>query len=207
MSRRTIETRGVGQVRVVARRLRLSLGVEARAGDAGAALAALWRHLSSLQAVLDAQQVPPADRQTASLSLSEAYDRDGRPSGYQAGCQVTATLADTERAAACIDALISGVGDAIRLHHTAWVAEPAASAVAEARAAAVADAIDQARQLAAAAGVELGAIRTVREGAGQDDGGVPGPRPMFHMAAAALPSIEAGETAMTVVVDVVHDIG
>lgn len=207
MSRRTIETRGVGQVRVTAGRLRLALGVEARADGAAGALQALWRDLSRLQAVLDAQGVAAADRQTASLALSEAYTRDGQPSGYQASCQVTATLADTERAAACIDALIDGVGDAIRLHHTAWVAEPDAAALAGARAAAVADAVEQARQLAAAAGVELGPVRTVREVTGQDG---PGPFPRavaLRAVAAALPSIEAGETALSVVVDVVHDIG
>lgn len=206
MSKRAIETRGVGQVRVTAGRLRLSLGVEARADGAARALESLWRHLSTLQRILDDQGVAASDRQTASLALNEAYERDGSPSGYQASCQVTATLADTDGAAACIDALIGGVGDAIRLHHTAWVAEPTPAAVAEARAAAVADAIEQARQLAAAAGVALGAIRTVREVAGGGGPSLfPGGRGLSAMA--ALPAIEAGETPVTVVVDVVHDIG
>lgn len=208
MTKRSIETRGVGQVRVAAGRLRLSLGVEARADGAARALQALWQHLSTLQRVLDDQGVVAADRQTGSLALNEAYERDGAPAGYQASCQVTATLADTDRAAACIDALIGGVGDAIRLHHTAWVVEPTPDAVAEARAAAVADAVDQARQLARAAGVALGPIRLVREVADGGDGG-PGPfgRSGGLRAMAALPAMEAGESPVTVLVDVVHDIG
>jgi len=203
MSERAIETRGVGRVTVTASRLRLALGVEARADGAAGALQALWRDLSALQRVLDEQGVAPADRQTSSLSLDEARRNDGAPDGYRASCQVAATLADTDRAAACIDAVIGAVGDGIRLHHTAWVTDPTPAAVAEARAAAVADAVDQAAQLARAAGVRLGPLRLLREGGG----GPPEPwaRPLA-MRAAALPAIEAGESTLVVVVQAVHDI-
>lgn len=206
MTGRTIETTGVGEARVTASRLRLALGLETRADGAAAALTRLWSHLSTLQGVLDARGVGAADRQTASLALHEAYGPDGIPAGYQASCQVIATLADTEDAAACIDALIGAVGDAVRLHHTSWVTEPDIDAVAQARAAAVADAIGQARQLAAAAGVGLGPIRLVREVPAEAGGGpFPTPRMARAMAAGA-PALDVGETPLTVVVQVVHDI-
>ena len=181
-----IETTGVGRVAVTANRLRLALGVEARAPGAADALQALWTRLAALQRVLDEHAVAATDRQTSSLSLGEAFRNDGAPAGYQAACQVSVTLADTDRAVACLDALLAAVGDAVRLHHTAWVTDPA-------------------RQLARAAGVTLGPLRLLREGAA----GAPPPFPDALMAARALssmPAMEAGETLLTVVVEAMHDI-
>jgi uncharacterized protein YggE len=204
MDERTITTIGTGRVTVAATRLRLSLGVEARADGAARALQSLWASLDALQKVLDAHGVATGDRETASLALHEAYRNDGTPDGYQSSCQVTATLADTASAATVLDAVITTVGDAIRLHGTAWVAEPSALAVSAARQSAVGDAIDQARQLAIAARVNLGEIVAMREPVTSGgSGSMSGP---VRLMAMARPELDPGQSTLTVTVEVVHRI-
>jgi uncharacterized protein YggE len=205
MDERTITTIGTGRVTVTANRLRVSLGVEARADGAARALQGLWSALDTLQRVLDEHGVTAADRQTASLALHEAYRNDGTPDGYQSSCQVTATLADPAAAAAVLDAVITTVGDAIRLHGTTWVADPSPLAVSAARQSAVADAVDQAHQLAIAARVTLGEIVAMREPVGA---GAPGPLPggPLRMMAMAAPDLDPGQSTHTVTVEVVHRI-
>ena len=206
MDERTITTIGTGRVTVAANRLRLSLGVEARADGAARALQGLWSSLDALQRVLDEHGVATADRQTASLALHEVFRNDGTPDSYQASCQVTATLGDAASASTVLDAVITTVGDGIRLHGTAWVADASALAVSAARQSAVADAIDQAHQLAIAARVQLGEIVAMREPVGA---GAPAPfaaGPM-SMRATAPPRFDPGESTLTIVVEVVHRIG
>jgi uncharacterized protein YggE len=86
------------------------------------------------------------------------------------------------------------------------VGDPGA-ARAEAASRAVTAAFDQARALAAAAGVVLGPVRRVEE---LPAGGVPGPRPMAMRAERALaagPPVEAGVDTISVSVVVEHALG
>ena len=206
MDDRTITTIGTGRVTVTANRLRLHLGVEAKAPGAARALQELWSALDTLQRVLDEHGVMAADRQTASLALHENHQHDGTYDGFVASCQVTSTLADTAAAATCLDAVIRTVGDPIRLHGTAWVADPSALAVSAARQSAVADAVDQAHQLAIAAHVTLGEIVAMREPVGPmtpSDGIIRQSR----MMAMGPPDLDPGNATFTVTVEVVHRIG
>ena len=92
-----------------------------------------------------------------------------------------------------------------RLHHTAWIAEPTAEQSAIARAAAVVDTVEAARQLAAAANVTLGSIRLMAEGTSRASAPPPSPR-LLRSSAAVVFELAPGETQFAIVVEVVHDI-
>jgi uncharacterized protein YggE len=183
------------------------MGVEVQAAGAAAALTQLWADLDALGETLTEAGVATHERQTSSLTVNVAYGPydNGSPAGYAASGHLAATFTDPAAAAACIDAAAQRVGDRFRLHHTSWVVEPTAAQVATARAAAVADAVEAARQLASAADATLGSVRTIVEGSSRADGMSRGPRAVRLMAA-ALPELEPGETTFAIVVEVVHDI-
>ena len=70
-------------------------------------------------------------------------------------------------------------GEDVRLQGVSFSIDNTSALVAKARADAIKDALAQGKQLAAAAGVKLGAIRTI------DDTGHPLPQPQFLAGAAA----------------------
>ena len=204
MDERTIHTSGIGRVAVTATRLQVAMGVEVQAAIAAAALSQLWTDLNALGEVMTHAGVAAHDRQTSSLTVNVAYGNDG-PAGYAASGQVTAMFADPASAAACIDAAAQRIGDRFRLHHTAWIAEPTLEQTAIARAAAVVEAVDAARQLAAAANVTLGSVRMIAEGSSRAPAPPPWPRAL-RSEVAALPDLAPGETQFAIVVEVVHNI-
>jgi len=74
---------------------------------------------------------------------------------------VTVTMHDLKNAGSIIDAAAAAVGNDVRLQDVTLSISNTSPLLAQARAAAVKDALAQGQQLAAAAGVKLGAIRTI----------------------------------------------
>jgi uncharacterized protein YggE len=116
---------------------------------------------------------------------------------------VTATLHDIGAAGALIDQAAAAAGDAIRVQTIDFSIADESAARAEARADAVRRALAQARQLADAAGVGLGPVRSIVELAGERP-------PMPYAAAAdraalAVP-VQPGTQELAVTVEVVHEI-
>ena len=85
------------------------------------------------------------------------------------------------------------------------MADPSSLAVSAARQSAVADAIDQARQLAIAARVSLGEIVAMCEPVGAGAAGSSMARQARFLSTTA-PELDPGESTISVVVEVVHRI-
>jgi uncharacterized protein YggE len=144
-----IETRGTAQLKRTTNRLAFSLGLDAEAADADAALGALQQRLAAVRTAL--QRLDVQDLRVSSPSTwTRAADRQ-RPATVQANLQVSGELAPQR-----LPALIRSVGGlpGVRLAPVSTQADPKGDAAArrELLRDAFADARTQAQELAAVAG-------------------------------------------------------
>jgi uncharacterized protein YggE len=199
-----ITARATGTVVAAPDTATVVLGVQTRDRSATAALTANSERAGAVIGVLQGAGVAPADIRTSQLTVyPTTAPETGRITGYEVSNQVTATLHDVAAAGALIDRAAAAAGDAIRVQTIQFSVADESAARAEARADAVRRALAQARQLADAAGVGLGPVRSVVELAGEQP-------PMPYAAQAdraqlAVP-IQPGTQELAVTVEVVHDI-
>ena len=152
----------------------MTLGVQTSNGSAQAALQQNNVEATALIAALKAKGVADADIQTSDMSISPNWDNHGNITGYGVSNTVTVTLHDINTAGAIIDDAASKVGNDVRFQGVALSIDNKNPLLAQARAAAVKDALAQAQQLATAAGVKLGAVRTI------DDTATTSPQPLYY---------------------------
>lgn len=205
-NRQTVTARGVGEVVGVPDVLHLSLSVETRGSTARATLT---EDSTRTQAMLDRlvqAGVARKDLRTTGLSLNPVYDEKGqRIIGYSASNAVAVTLRDLSKAGAVIDAAADAAGDATRLNGLDFAIDDTSDLYAAARMDAVRRATAQARQLARAAGVRLGQVRSITEAS--VDGGIPLPsRSSMDAGAATSVPLEPGTQKLRLQVTVVYEI-
>jgi uncharacterized protein YggE len=196
---------GVGRVTAPPDRLEVTIGVGSTADTTGEALRAASERSTALNALLVELGIAEADRQTVNISVQHIPDQSS-PGGFRshATLMLNVTLRDVAAAGRLLDQAAQVAGDQLQVHGLRWsVADPEPH-LALARRAAVEAAADQARQLAEAAGVGLGPIRTIIEGGGgpmglrQRVGGM-------TLAAASTP-VDPGIVGLSVQVEVTYDI-
>jgi len=181
------------------------IGVQTQSASAQTALDDNNKRAADVIAVLKESGVAPADLQTSQLSVNPSYDEKGQLiTGYQVTNMVTAKLRDISTAGAVIDAAGKTAGDAVRVQQLSFSIDDDSALRAEARADAVKRAQAQAKQMADAAGIQLGAIRSITE--------TPVAMPAVYPSLAAADSaagsvpIEPGSQELSVVVQVVYAI-
>lgn len=196
----TIITTGTGTVTATPDVMTVVLGVNTTATSATDALNQNNALATDVITVLKGSGIADADLQTSELSVNPNVDDKGVITGYQVTNSVTATLRDISTAGAVIDAVAQKAGDAVRVQQVGFSLSDDSEQRAAARVAAVTEAQMQARQLAGAAGVELGAIVSLTESS-------PG-SPITYLAAAdsAGVPIQAGSTAVSIVVQAVYSV-
>ncbi len=202
--RNSITAQGVGKITGTPDVLTISLGVETRAASAKDALEQNNTAAAGVIAVLKDSGVAPADLQTSQLSVYPTYSDKNDITGYQVTNSVTAVLRDIASSGAVIDAVAQKAGNAVRVQQLSFSIDDDSALRAAARADAVKQAQAQAKQLADAAGVQLGAVHSIVESSGSE------PMPVYAAAdSAGAPSpapIEPGSQELSVVVQVVYDI-
>jgi hypothetical protein len=201
-----ITARGVGTITGTPDIVTVVLGVQTQGPSAQGALDANTRQATALINMLKSKGVADADLQTSELSVNPSYNpSNGQISGYEVTNQVTATLHNVAGAGAIIDAAGDAAGDAVRVQQLSFSIDDDSALRAKARADAVKQAQTQARQLADAAGVRLGKVRSITEAAGG-----PPPSPLYKQsmdAAGAAPvPIQPGSQQLSVSVEIVYDI-
>ncbi len=203
-----INTRGTGTATGTPDTLTVALGVETQAAEAKSALESNAQKTSALIDTLKGRGIPADDIQTSGLSVYPTLEGGtGRITGYQVTNRVTATLRDIGAAGTLIDAAASAAGEAIRVEQTTFSISDDSELRAQARARAVQQAQGQAKQIADAAGVELGSVRSIVEEPPNQSAPVMRSPVAFDQAAAASTPIEAGSQQLTVNVTVTYDIG
>ncbi|MFD4180428.1 SIMPL domain-containing protein [Rhodococcus sp. NPDC058514] len=199
-----ISTQGTGKVSGTPDTLTVMLGVQTQARDAAGALAENAEKANALIDTLKGKGVRAEDIQTSGLSVQPTYDPNSSTiTGYQVTNQVTATVHDVGAAGGLIDAAAAAAGDAVRVQQTSFSIADDSDLREQARADAVRQAQAQASQIAEAAGVELGKVRSITEVPAA--GPTPYPYPGAALDRAPTP-IEPGGQELTVTVAVVYDI-
>ncbi len=206
----TITVSGAGEATGVPDRARLSAGVTAIAATADAALAENARKMTSVFDALKKMGVPERAIQTSNFSVQPQYPpyNQNAPAlqrivGYQVSNQVDVTLDDPKKLGAALDALVAA--GANQINSVSFSIKAADALETKAQEAAVADARARAQTYARAAGVTLGGVVSIQEGATE------APRPMYRVMAASLAGAPptptaAGEQSVTANVTVVFEI-
>ncbi|MGW6694206.1 SIMPL domain-containing protein [Rhodococcus sp. NPDC054953] len=197
-----ISTQGVGKVSAAPDTATVVLGVQTQDATAEAALAANAERATALTDALKSRGVAAADIATSGLSVQPTYaPASSTITGYQVTNQVTATVHDIAGAGGLIDGAAAAAGDAVRVQQLTFSIGDDSDLRAEARARAVEQARAQAGQIADAAGVELGDVRSISEVTAAAP-----PMPGVMMDRAPSTPIEPGMQDLTVTVSVVYDI-
>jgi uncharacterized protein len=206
---RSIVVNGEGVVSATPDSARISAGVISQAATAAAALTANNTAMARVMESLRGAGILPQHIQTANFSVEPQYPpfRPDAPAdarriiGYQVSNQVSVLVEDLTRIGTTLDALVrSGANQLGGIQFQFKNPKPLQE---RARQAAVTDARAKAGTLAAAAGVTLGPVLQIQEGAVN----FPMPRPMaFEAAQARDVSISPGQSDVTVTVSVTYGI-
>lgn len=187
---------GEGRVAAAPDMATISLGVESRGATAAEALAANSADLAAVLDLLGAAGIEAPDIQTSGLNLGPIYaprDSGGGAmtvAGYQVSNMVTVRVRDLAALGELLDRIVGGGANQFNGLQFG-IAEPGPLED-RAREAAVAEALRKAALLAEAAGMKLGAIRSLTEG-----GGYGGPQPVFARDAMSAVPVAGGEVAVS----------
>jgi hypothetical protein len=159
---RSLTVTGSGGATAVPNRAAFSFGVTSQGKTAAGAMNANNAEMRKVIAALKAAGVATKDIQTSSVSLSPRYSGNGEDIiGYTAQNSVNATINGISRAGAVIDAAVSA--GANQVYGPSFTRSGEAALYGRALRSAVANARAKALTLARAAGVKLGAVRSVVE--------------------------------------------
>lgn len=186
-----ITVEGVGRIHAVPDIAVLQLGVVARAGSADEAMAIMARRMKAVIDALEKAGIASKEMATSRLALRPIeVAKPGQPpriAGYEASEMLRVRSSEIEEVGLLIDAAMKA--GANRVGGISFEISKAGELAEQARAAAVKDALERARNMAQAAGVSVGEVLSIEE-VGQ--GGVP--RPVMAMRAMdAAPPVLAGE--------------
>ncbi|WP_018689359.1 SIMPL domain-containing protein [Ahrensia kielensis] len=209
----TISVTGNGTANVAPDMAIISMGVTKEAETAREALNANTEAMKKVLEEMQSAGIEARDLQTSDFSIQPQYvypnnsndEQKPRITGYVVRNSLSVRVRDLEKVGDVLDASVSlGVNDGGNLVFTN---DNPDEVIKQARSNAVKDAIAKAKTLAEAAGVELGAIKTISEQAQND-----APRPMAKMrsmemvASSAPVPIAAGENSYDVTVNITFEI-
>ncbi|MGC9955137.1 MAG: SIMPL domain-containing protein [Rhizomicrobium sp.] len=206
---RTITMSGQGIAKAAPDQAQFSTGVVTQDRTAALALAANSRAMNAVFATLKRLGILDKDIQTSNFSLSPQYQvyKPGtsgpqRIVGYEVSNTVNVTVEDFDKTGAVLDALVSSGSN--QIDNIGFSIRDTKALLAQARVAAVKDAIDRAETYAKAAGVTLGPILSIQEGGSEP------PRPLYRamamMAPGAPPPVAGGEESVSANVTITWEI-
>lgn len=176
----------------------IDCGVDVHAGSADRATAQAAEAAHRVLDALGEAGIGEEAVRTSSHTVEPQMDHRGdRPvvTGYRVSTIFTARIEDTERVGEIIAAVTAAGGEHSVIHGLRFTLSDNSSMLETARAAAWADALSRAEQLASLSGVALGAVESITETHGEG----PIPRQSMVMATeVAGPPIMRGETTVTV---------
>jgi uncharacterized protein YggE len=200
---------GQGEISVSPDLALLTLGVEAQAASVIEAREEAAGAMAAIMDVLDENGVDDKDIQTRYFNIYPVrkwVDDEQILLGYRVSNTVTVKIRDVENAGVVIDAVTLAGGDYTRINSISFTVEEPEEYYAEVRELAMADAQAKAEQLASLSGVSLGKPTYINEGSVS-----PVYRNYYADYAGSAPmeettSISAGETDISLSVQVVYSI-
>jgi len=205
---RTVTVTGSGTAEAVPDLLSVSIGVECRREDVGAAYAAAGRAAAAISAVLREHGVPDPDISTSGLNVrADVVWKEGQGqtvTGYVASSVLAVRLRDVPGSSDVIAAAVAAGGNDVRLNGLELGFADPAAVTAQAREAAWQDALATATQFASLAGTELGPVVSVTQ---QPAASAPIPVAKMQRAMATdSVGIEAGQSSVSATVGVVWEL-
>lgn len=204
---RVLTVTGTGEVARAPDMSVIRVGVVAQDKSASTALSRTSEAMVRMQQRLAEQGIEARDIQTTQLSLTPVYEntsgtRTRKIIAFEAMNAVLVRVRDLPSTGAVLGTLVED--GANRIDGISFTLQDSQESMDEARRRAVADARRKAEVLADAAGVELGALRDLREAGG----GAPRPMMMERMAmdAAASVPIAEGEISLSATVTMVYEL-
>ncbi len=199
----TAESRRVPDVATV------STGVVTQAADANAAMRANAVQMDKVMAAIRAAGIAERDVQTSGINLNPQYryveNQAPTITGYQANNTVNVKVRDLSKLGKVLDAFVAS--GANQVNGPSFEVDKPDEAYDEARLAALRKAQERAKTYADALGLKVRRIVSISEGGGS----FPRPMPMVRaMAADSMmkeTAVAPGETALSVNIDVVFELG
>lgn len=204
---RTITVNGEGKVYLTPDIVYVTIGVHTEGKDAASAVNSNNTQSQKVADALKSFKIDPKDIQTTNISIyaQQQTDNQGKPLGinYVVDNTVYVTLRDVTKLGALLDAAVKAGANTI--NGVQFDVADRSAALSQARTAAVKDAQTQAQELASAAGVTLGDVRTI------STYGAPAPVPMYDVKAVAGiggggTPVSVGQLIIVVDANVVYDI-
>jgi uncharacterized protein YggE len=207
---RTMTLSGEGEIKAAPDEAQFSVGVVNQAKTAAAALAANSRAMNEVFATLKRLGIPDKSMQTSDLSVTPQYQTTHNGNGpqrianYEVSNSVFVTVDDLGKFGPALDALVASGSNSV--DNIAFTIRDPKQLLAQARTAAMKDAIERAQTYAHAAGLQLGPIVSISEGGSEV------PSPVFRaakgmmMAAPQATPVAAGQLSVSVTVNVTYEI-
>lgn len=204
---RTLTVTGTGRAFLSPDIANISIGVHTENEDAVEAVSSNNQQTQQVMDALDSFDIAPEDIQTTNFSIfpRQEYDNEGNLQGitFVVDNTVYVTLRDIEQVGEVLDAAIKAGANSIS--GIQFDVQDRTEALSEARQSAVEDAQQQAEELAAAAGVELGPVQSISTFSS------PAPLPQQRVAmqaeaAASQVPVSPGQLTLTVDVNIVYQI-
>lgn len=169
---RTVSVSGIGEVQAAPDRAVIQIGVETEAESAEAALEENNEKTAALLETLEDTGIPAVNIQTQRLNLNPVYDFDNTGgsrtlTGYRVSNIVEVRTDDLDGLGGLLDAAVGAGANTIQ--GIRFEVTDTADLVADAREAAVQQAVEKAAQLAELTGASLGTVLTINESGGQPE--------------------------------------
>jgi uncharacterized protein YggE len=162
----TITVPGTGTVQVEPDTATVNLGVQVTRPTGAEAMEQVSSDAAAITEALVAAGIAEEDIQTTNLSLYSMTGDDGSTvTGYNASLSINVTVRDIDTVGSTIDTAQQAGGDGFTIGGVAFSFADPESVLEQARIDALANARAKAEQYAAAAGVELGGVVSIVEGA------------------------------------------
>lgn len=204
-----ITVSGEGKVTVRPDIALVNVGVEVTAPTVAEARAQAAEAMQRLQDAVKAAGVQDADIRTQYFNIYPQYvyseNEAPRIAAFTVNNQVELKVRDIDAASEVLDSAIEAGGDAVRVNGISFTVEDPESFLADARRVAIENAKERAQVLADAAGVTLGAARSISESSSGGEIYPPYARDAAGLGGAPSP-VNAGEQELTLTVYVVFDI-
>jgi uncharacterized protein YggE len=202
---------GEGKVTVVPDVAVLNVGVEAQSDTVGQAQDDATAAMNAIKSELKARGVEDKDIKTQYYSIYPVrnynIDKGGEElAGYRVTNMLTVKVRKVEEAGTIIDAVARAGGNFIRIDNISFTVDDPVPHQKEARAKALDDAEEKAKQIADKAGLKLGEPTYINETSSYYPYSVPATYPMAVPMIESGTSISPGETTVTVYVQVAYAI-
>jgi uncharacterized protein YggE len=202
---RTLNVTGNGKAYLTPDIAYVYIGVHTENKNVAEAVAANTSAAQKVAEALKALKIDPKDIQTSNFSITpqQQYDQNGKLTGilYVVDNTVYVTVRDLSKLGDVLGAAVQAGANSI--NGVQFDASDKSKALSEARKAAVADAAAQAKELAEAAGVSLGAVQTINVY------GSAMPMPLYEAkgvgGAAGVP-VSPGQLVISVDVNIIYEI-